>query len=123
MAMPIVFQVVGAVTSPWIPMNPMGFSPMNISVAVEVVSGSISVTAQYTYDDPNNLKNGVTTPLAYSYLTPVTLGGDGGLVPPPTLTPAITSIDGFFNFPLFALRFVNTGTGTARIRILQAGIG
>lgn len=117
MAMPIVFQVVGAVTSPWVTMNPMGFSPMNISVGVDVVSGPVSYTVQYTYDDPNNLQQGQTTPLALSLLTPTALGG------PSTPITATTPADGTFTFPLMALRVVNTGTGTLRVRILQAGVG
>lgn len=117
MAMPIVFQVVGAVTSPWVPLSYYSDTPMNVSVALEGVSGSISCTVNYTYDDPNNLLNGVTTPLAFHSLTPTALGGGS------PGTPATTTVDGTFTFPIAALQVVNTGTGTVRVRILQAGIG
>ena len=102
----------GVGSSPWQTMNWQGFSPMNISVAVELVSGSAGYTVEYTFDDPNKLLAGATYPLNLSDLSPT------------ALVAASATKDGLFNFPLVALRLtVNSGTGVLRTRIVQAGIG
>lgn len=106
----------GVGSSPWQTMNWQNSAPMNISVAVELVSGAATYTVQYTYDDPNNLVAGVVFPLALSLLTPSALGGPS--------TPAAATADGLFNFPLIAVRLlINSGTGALRARIVQSGIG
>ena len=123
MATNIVFNLVGAVTSQWYTLNWMGDSPMNVSVAVENVSGTNSYVVEYTYDDPNALQAGVTTPLAFSTYTPKALGGSAVAGVPPAVPVAATG-DGLFNFPFVAIRVNNSaGTGTLRVRIIQAGIG
>lgn len=102
----------GVGSSGWQTMNWANTSPMNISVAVELVSGSVNYTVEYTYDDPNNLMGGVTTPLALSLSSPT------------VLVAGSATKDGIFNFPLIALRVtINSGTGVLRTRIVQAGNG
>lgn len=98
----------GVGSSRWMTQNFMGKSPMNISWQVEVVSGSVNYTVQYTMDDPNNLPSGVSYPLPISSV----LG-------------ALTSTsDSTFTTPLAALRvLINSGTGVIRVRFVEAGIG
>ena len=102
----------GVGSSAWTVMNYQGFSPMNIGAAVELVSGAANYTVEYTFDDPNNLQAGVTTPLAFSDLSPA------------ALIAGSATKDGLFNFPFVAMRLtINSGTGVLRARFVQAGIG
>ena len=90
-------------------MNYQGMSPMNIGAAIEVVSGAVNYTFQYTYDDPNNLQAGLTTPLPFNQAA---------------LTAQSTTLDSTISTPIVAVRvLINSGTGTLRMRVLQAGIG
>jgi hypothetical protein len=99
----------GVGASPWLSWNWRGDSPMNLGVAVELVSGSANFTVQYTYDDPNHLSNGILYPL------PFTFG---------TINGASATIDGTMTSPFVATRvIINSGTGEIRVRFLQAGIG
>jgi hypothetical protein len=95
----------------WIPSN-TNYPPMNISAAVELVSGAATYTVEYTYDDPNNLTAGLTAPLAMTNSTPAALIG------------GTTTKDGLFNFPLMGVRLtITSGSGVLRTRFEQAGIG
>ena len=95
-------------SSQWVPFNWRGYAPMNIGVAVELVSGAAIFTIQHTYDDPNNLPAGVLSPLAFSSV----------------IVGASQTIDGAYTTPIKALRLlINSGTGELRIRLLQAGAG
>lgn len=98
----------GVGSSEWKIWNWMGKSPMNVSYVIELVSGAVNYTVQYTYDDPNNLQAGATLPLAQTSI----LGAQ-----------AVTS-DGSFALPIIATRvLINSGTGVLRCRFVQAGIG
>lgn len=98
----------GVGSSPWQFWNWMGKPPENIGYAVELVSGAVNYTVQYTYDDPNNLPVGVTTPLAFNTIL---------------LAQAATA-DSTLSTPLMATRvLINSGTGVIRVRAMQAGIG
>jgi hypothetical protein len=102
----------GVGSSPWLTMNWRGYSPENITAAVELVSGSVGYTVEYTLDDPNDLPPGVTFPLALSDLSPA------------ALVAGSATKDGLFNFPLVAIRVtINSGTGEIRTRFVQAGAG
>lgn len=94
-------------SSQWRIMN-LGVSPFNCELScVPTTTGAVNFTAQYTYDDPNNLPSGVAFPTAFSH---------------PTVT-GTASIDGSLLSPVFATRLlINSGTGTVRMTILQAGI-
>ena len=98
----------GVGSSPWLTWNYQVNPPMNLGFAVEVVSGSVNYTVQYTYDDPNNLLNGVTSPLAFNS----------------ALASASTTLDSTLSTPFVATRvLINSGTGVIRCRFIQAGIG
>lgn len=99
----------GVGASPWWLVNWHGYSPVNVAMAVELVSGAINYTVQHTYDDMNNL------PADLSYPTPfndVVLSSQNG------------TLDGMIALPVKALRtIINSGTGAIRVRFIQAGIG
>ena len=81
---------------------------MNLGYAVELVSSAVNYTVQYTYDDPNNLPAGVTTPLAFNSI----------------LLAQTATADSTLSTPLLATRvLVNSGTGVIRVRTVQAGVG
>jgi hypothetical protein len=99
----------GVGSTPWQVLNWQGYSPMNVSVAVELVSGAANFTIQHTYDDPNNLLAGLLAPLAFNS---------------PLINAASATIEGAYTTPILAVRLlINSGTGELRTRILQAGIG
>jgi hypothetical protein len=99
----------GVGSSPWQTWNFLGYPPMNLGVAVEIVSGAVNYTIQYTYDDPNSLSTGVSFPLPFSQAA---------------LTAQSTTLDGTILTPIVATRvLINSGTGVIRVRVLQAGIG
>jgi hypothetical protein len=99
-------------SSPWYTINYQGDSPTNLTVLVELVSGAVNYTVEYTLDDPNNLQAGLVAPLPSSVQTPTVLKG------------ASSTQDGLFNWPFVALRVtIASGTGTIRVRFVQAGIG
>ena len=98
----------GVGASPWIMAN-WHVAMINVGFAVELVSGAVNFTVQYTYDDPNNLLGGADFPLAFS--DPVVAG-------------ASANADGSYTNPIAALRvLINSGTGEIRMRVLQSGIG
>ena len=99
----------GVGSSPWISWNWRGYSPMNLGMAVELVSGAVNFTVQHTYDDPNNLTAGILYPLAFSSAV---------------INGASATIDGAYTTPIVATRvLINSGTGEIRVRFLQAGAG
>lgn len=99
----------GVGSSPWITLNWHATSVMNAGFNVELVSGAVNYTVQHTYDDPNNLLNGATYPLAT----------DNSVV-----ASAAASADGSYTTPIAAIRvLINSGTGELRVRILQSSIG
>lgn len=100
----------GVGSSPWQFMN-WDDTPINVAVAIELVIGSANYTIEYTFDDPNNLRGGVAFALPFSDLSPA------------ALIAASATKDGVFTMPIAALRLtINSGTGTLRARILQAGV-
>lgn len=98
----------GVGASEWKTWNWMVDPPLNIGYAVELVSGAVNYTVQYTYDDPNNLMGGVTTPLAFNTI----------------LLAQTATADSTLSTPFIATRvLINSGTGVIRVRTVQAGIG
>lgn len=92
----------------WITWNCMITPPFNLAWDVELVSGAVNFTVQYTQDDPNNLLNGLTAPQAIS-----TAEGAQS-----------ATIDGTISTPIVATRvLINSGTGVIRVRQTQAGMG
>ncbi len=110
-------SVTGAVTvgtngvgsSEWKTWNYMITPPMNLGFEVELVSGAVNYTVQYTFDDPNNIQgNGPAFPTAISSV----LGAQAA------------SSDSTISTPVVATRvLINSGTGVIRCRFVQAGIG
>jgi hypothetical protein len=98
----------GTASTMWQIMN-WHVSPTNIELSGVLQSGAATWTAQYTYDDPNNLPAGVFTPQPFNH---------------PTLLNQTGSLDGPINDPVTAVRFlIAAGTGTMRFTVIQAGIG
>jgi hypothetical protein len=98
----------GTASTLWQIMN-WHVSPVNIELSGVLVSGAATWTAQYTYDDPNNLPPGVGFAQPFNH---------------PTLINQSASLDGPINDPVTGIRFlISAGTGTMRFTIIQAGIG
>jgi hypothetical protein len=98
----------GVGSSDWKVWSWMSDSPLNIGYAVELVSGAVNYTVQYTYDDPNNLPAGVSFPLAFNTI----------------LLNQTATADSTLSTPFIATRvLINSGTGVIRIRAVQVGIG
>jgi hypothetical protein len=98
----------GVGSSPWITWNYRGYSPFNLGMAVELVSGSANFTVQHTYDDPNSPPNGIY-PLPFNS---------------PIINAASSTADGAYTTPIMATRIlINSGTGEIRVRFEQSGAG
>ena len=77
-------------------------NPCNIGFGV-IVSGTVDYTIQHTFDDP---ATGFTT-----------------WFPHPTIATQSTNKDGNYAFPVTGIRLtVNSGGGTATLKLVQAGI-
>jgi len=84
-------------------------TPVNVSYATILTSGSATWSIQYTYDDPNNLPIGATYPQPFNH---------------PVIVNASSTVDGNSNEPITAWRLlVSAGTGVIRAIGTQAGIG
>ena len=103
----------GVGSSPWVSFNWRGYAPMSIGVGIELVSGSVNFTLQYTYDDPNNLEGGALFPLAFN--SSVIVGASATIdgVLPNSVNGACTA----------GRVLINSGTGELRVRFVQAGAG
>jgi hypothetical protein len=96
----------GAGASAVSPMN-LNTSPFNIGFAV-VVSGTVNYTVQHTFDDVYSPTFDAGTATWFSH---------------PTIASLSANADGNYAFPVTAIRLlVNSGGGTARLTLLQAGI-
>ena len=99
----------GVGASPWVQLNWRGYAPMNVGMAVELVTGSVNFTVQHTYDDINNLSPGVLYPLPFNSSI---------------INGASATTDGAYTTPICAVRLlINSGTGEVRTRFVQAGAG
>lgn len=77
-------------------------SPFNVGFGV-VVSGTVNYTVQHTFDDP---AVGFTTWFSH-----------------PTIASLAANADGNYAFPVTGIKvLVNSGTGTATLNLIQAGI-
>lgn len=82
-------------------------SPADIGVSV-VTSGTVNYTVQYTYDDPNLLPSSATYPIPFNHIS---------------LASQTATLDGVIQGTVWGLRLlVNSGTGSARMDWVQAGI-
>lgn len=97
----------GVGSTRWMTWNYMITPPVNLGFTVELVSGAVNYTVQYTQDDPNNLM-GAAYPIALN----TALGAQGA------------TSDSTISTPVVATRvLINSGTGVIRCRFVQAGIG
>lgn len=77
-------------------------NPFNVGFGV-IVSGVVDYTVQHTFDDP---AVGFTTWFNH-----------------PTIAAQIANADGNYAFPVTGIRVtVNSGAGTATLKLIQAGI-
>lgn len=77
-------------------------SPFNVGFGVEV-TGTVNYTVQHTFDDP-----AVGFSTWYSH---------------PTVAGQTTNQDGNYAFPVTGIKvLVNSGAGTATLKLIQAGI-
>jgi hypothetical protein len=104
---PVVLSVTGVGNSVPDPLDHY-LTPFNVSLAV-VVTGTITYTVQYTYDDV----------FAPNY-NPAT----GNWLPHPSLTAQTATKDSNIAYPVRAVRLTTSaGTGTATLTVIQAGGG
>jgi len=104
---PVVLSVTGVGNSVPDPLDHF-LTPFNVSLAV-VVTGTITYTVQYTYDDV----------FAANY-NPAT----GNWLPHPSLTAQTATKDSNIAYPVRAVRLTTSaGTGTATMTVIQAGGG
>lgn len=99
---PITVDVVGAGNSSLIPLD-LYQRPFNVTLVVEIVSGAINATVQYTGDD---IFNPAVTPVWFDHAD---------------LVNEVAAANGTIISPVTAVRLANADTGTARLRVLQAG--
>lgn len=104
---PVVLSVTGVGNSIPDPLDHY-LTPFNVSLGV-VVTGTITYTVQYTYDDV----------FAANY-NPAT----GNWLPHPSLTAQTATKDSNIAYPVRAVRLTTSaGTGTATLTVIQAGGG
>jgi hypothetical protein len=100
----------GIASSPWFVIN-RHTTPINLGVAV-TVTGTISFSVEYTYDNPND----PFTDVAPTVFTQAAMAAKS----------ANTDAGNTFNFPIFALRLTQnsfTAPATAKMIVIQAGLG
>lgn len=91
----------GVGSSPALVMN-TNISPLNVGFGV-VVTGTVNYTVQHTFDDP---AVGFTTWFSH-----------------PTVAGQTANADGNYAFPMTGVKvLVNSGTGSATLKLVQAGI-
>ena len=77
-------------------------SPFNVGFGV-IVDGTVNYTVQHTFDDP---AVGFTTWFSH-----------------PTIASLAANADGNYAFPVTGIKvLVNSGSGTAQLKLVQAGI-
>ena len=77
-------------------------TPCNIGFGV-IVSGTVNYTIQHTFDDPAS--------------------GFATWFPHPTIAAQIANADGNYAFPITGVKvLVNSGSGSATLKLVQAGI-
>ena len=103
---PMTLTVTGVTSSSVAPMN-VNTSPFNVGFGI-TVGGTITYKVQHTFDD-------VWSPT----FNPAT----ANWFDHPTITGLSAAADGNYAFPVTAIRITGTaGSGTATMRLIQAGI-
>jgi hypothetical protein len=103
---PITLTVTGVASSSTSPMN-VNTSPFNVGFGV-TVTGTITYKVQHTFDDVWSTTFNPATATWFDH---------------PTITGLSANADGNYAFPVTAIRITGTaGSGTATMRLIQAGI-
>ena len=103
---PITVSQTGAGSTGTIPLN-VNVNPFNIGIAV-VVSGTVNYTVQYTFDNVWSATYNSATATWFDHAS---------------LATETTSQTGNFAFPVAGMRLtVNSGSGTATMTVIQAGL-
>lgn len=77
-------------------------TPVNIGFGV-IVTGTVNYTVQHTFDDPAT--------------------GFSTWFPHPTIASQVANADGNYAFPVTGIKvLVNSGSGTATLKLVQAGV-
>ena len=96
-------QTGSGTTTNAIPMD-VYLTPFNVGIGVDV-SGTVNFTVQHTFD---NIFDSAVTPNWYDH---------------PVLQSLTIDVDGNYAFPVSAVRLkVNSGSGEAKFRVIQAGV-
>jgi hypothetical protein len=104
---PVVYTITGSGTSGVCPIDHY-IAPTNVTLGA-TITGTVNYTVQYTFDDV----------FAVSYVP-----ASGNWVDHPSLTAQTTSKDSNLAYPARGVRLVvNSGSGTVRLTIIQAGGG
>ena len=105
---PVNFTLTGSNTSNPIPLDYL-ISPFQVSIGVGPVTGTVSYTLQYTYDDvfASGYSAGSGNWFTNSLMSGLTAAGD-------TIMNA---------GPVRAIRIANVGSGSLVVNIVQAGTG
>lgn len=99
----------GVGSTPWCALNRY-VAPGNTSMGMSKGAGSVTATAEYTYDDPN-------------LLVPSNSAVPPNVFPVGSLTNVTSSLDGVLDQPAAYVRWTTTsGTGLASFYVLQAGL-
>lgn len=102
----MIVSVTGVSSSPVVPMN-RNITPFNVGFGV-AVTGTINYTVQHTFDDVQSATFNPATATWFNH---------------PTIAAQSANADGNYAFPVRGIRIIgNSGTGTATITILQAGL-
>ncbi len=103
---PVSVSQTGVGVTPWKSIN---FHAQEVNIGIGVgVTGVVTYTVEYTYDDVNNLPDGVASPLVFP------LAGMVG---------ETANADAQILFPISYLRLnVTAGAGTARMVFVQSDI-
>ena len=103
---PITVSQTAAGSTGTIPLN-VNVNPFNIGIAV-VVSGTVNYTVQYTFDNVWSATYNSATATWFNHAS---------------LAAQTTSQTGNFAFPVAGMRLtVNSGSGTATMTVIQAGL-
>jgi hypothetical protein len=105
----------GVGSSAWQIIN-WNVTPTDLTISVELRSGTANFTVEHTYDDPNILPGtGGLNASGLDYALPW---------PDATISGASATIETSYQIPILAFRLTtNSGTGTLVCRAIQSGLG
>lgn len=103
MARPAEVSQTGTGSTAWVPLD-NHLTPFAVGFGV-ATTGTVNYTVEHTFD---NVQDPAVTPVVF---------------PHETVAAQTSNMDGNYAFPVQAVRItMNSGTGTVRLRLIQAGI-